>query len=411
MKKTLVIHLIGLAVLAVMVAVGCSEDPIQKPVVATKIPEPGAAMLGGGENLGDVAMAEDNAFGALVGIVGPIGSYSYDLLQGNGHLGFGDVQAGPQPGTHYESALVSGCAGIAERFLGQDRATVLVDGYPHDALSAAAAGPLALQSGEAGENIGVAAGTSCGASEVLIGWGPLGYPDDWGGGEGSLAILFDDDQSEFGLRMCGGNGGQVVLQFFDRSGGLIATATVNGVREEELGFRRTGGENDIAGVSIHNSDIGGIAVDDILFDVSICDDCVEGGGTRVTPETFNVVRYSRWVTGHATVPAGYMPSEITGATIVSIGPLAASIPGEKHGDAVFKFSSDAFAEVADQLVGPEEPRMEDVPVCIEYTMSDGKTLCASCWMIDITHEGKPGGPDSETRGAGPVSADHDASNQ
>lgn len=398
MKKPPVIHLIGLAGLAVLVAIACSEDPVQKPMVTKADPEPGVAMLGGAEASGGVAAAEDNSLAAaLIGIVGPVESVAYGDLQCDDFITFGDVQSAPQPGVHYDAALTYGCVGIAERFVGQSHSTVMVGSYPHDSLTPSAGGPLALELGAPDENIGVASSTSCGTSEVLIGWGPLGYPEDWGGGEGSVAFLFDDDQSEFGLRVCGGNGGQVTLHFFGRDGSLIATAILSGVRDQEFGFRRTGGVQDIAGISIHNTDVGGVAFDDIVYDASLCSSCVEGAGVRVTPETFNVGRYGSWVTAHATLPEGYEAEDVTGATIVSIGSIETLIVGSKLGAGVFKFNSDDFAEIAGQLVGPEEPEMEDVPVCIVLTLSDGNMTCASCWLIDIINEGNPGGPDTEDR--------------
>lgn len=417
MKKSLVFQLVSLAALVVVLAIGCSEDSINEPQVFLETPDVGAGMFGGERSVGDVALAQDNSGGLVdvseVTIDGPLQSLDYNQLEPEGYITFGNVQAGPKPGTHYESILVSGCEGIAERFVGQDLSTVMVGGYPHDALAGAAAGPLALQSGEPGQNVGVAEGTGCGASEVLVGWGPLGYPDDWAGGEGSAAILFDVDQSEFGIRLCGGNGGLVTLQFFRRDGSLLATATVAGIRDGEYGFRRDGDVMDIAGVSIHNVDVGGVGLDDIAFNVtSTCGgDCVEEVGVRVTPETFNIARYGNWVTGHATLPDGYENEDLMDATIVSIGPLTTSIAGGKLGGGAFKFSSEEFSEVAGLLVAPDDPRMEDVPVCIVFTFSDGNMSCESCWMIDIINESNGPNGNADTRGASSFSQDVDADNR
>jgi hypothetical protein len=412
MKKFTVFQFLGFAALTIVLALGCSENSIQEPSVSLNSPDPGESMFGGSQGSGDVALAEDGLDTiSFTTIQGGLESVDYNALKLEDVLTFGDVEAAPKPGVHHDLLVESGCAGIAERFVGQTRSTVMVGSYPHDALSANASGPLALASGAPDENVGVATETTCGASEVLVGWGPLGYPELWGGGEGSIAILFADDQSEFGLRMCGGNSGQVYFNFFGRDGSLLGSAVVYRVREAYFGFKRIGGVADIAGVSIHNVDVGGVAIDDLTFDVSTCNDCVGDVGVRVTPETFNVARYGNFVTGHVSVPDGYEFEDVTGATIVSIGGLATSIAGAHTGGPVWQFSSDEFAGFAGQLVGPEEPRMEDVSVCVEFTFSDGTTSCGSCWMIDIINEGHPGGPDDERSGSPTASGDFDSSSQ
>jgi hypothetical protein len=271
MKKLTVFPLLSFVALTIVLALGCSENSIQEPSVSMDAPDPGESMFGGGTGSGDIALAEDDSeIGTLVAIQGDVEAVDYNTLKLEEVLTFSDVDAAVKPGIHHESMVMTGCAGIAERFEGQTRTTVMVGNYPHDDLSGTPTGPLTLASGAPGENVGVATETTCGPSEVLVGWGPLGYPLLWGGGEGSIAILFANDQSEFGLRMCGGNAGHVTFQFFGRDGSLLATAVVYRVREDYFGFRRVGGAKDIAGVSIHNVDVGGVAIDDLTFDVNDC---------------------------------------------------------------------------------------------------------------------------------------------
>jgi hypothetical protein len=260
--------LVGLATLIVML--GCSDDQVQRP--ESKTPPLGAESLTFGE-------VESEADGAGIVFVSTMNAAVEQVepgeLTGEGIIDFEDVPldnvlfAAPA-GLNFDGILNSGGARFAERFVGQARETAMVAGVPHDSLSSTASGPLALQVGEPLRNVGVSDGTSCGPSNVLLTWGPLGYPDIWGAGEGSFAVLFECDQSEFGLRMCGGNGGSATLNFFNRDGGLISTITVYGLRDQVFGFRRAGGVKDIAGVSIHNRDIGGVGFDSIRYDVVSC---------------------------------------------------------------------------------------------------------------------------------------------
>ncbi|UCH84912.1 MAG: hypothetical protein JSW50_04280, partial [Candidatus Latescibacterota bacterium] len=170
---------------------------------------------------------------------------------------------GIQPGTHYDVIVESDGADFAERFVGQ----TLTNNGNFDILSGTPSDPLSLQVGAANHNVGVAEAPSCGPTQILAGWGPPGYPDFSGGGEGCFAVLFDFDQSEFGFRICGGNGGTATINFFQRNGSLIDQIVVTNLSDQVYAFRRLGGVNDIAGISIHNDDPGGVGFDDLCHDV------------------------------------------------------------------------------------------------------------------------------------------------
>lgn len=104
-------------------------------------------------------------------------------------------------------------------------------------------------------------------SNVLTGLGPRGFPDFGAIGEGSFAVLFTSDQSEFGFQLVGGDGGNAYLKFFRRDGSLIDSIVVSGLANAFYGYSRDGGLKDIAGISIHNDDGGGIGFDNLKFDV------------------------------------------------------------------------------------------------------------------------------------------------
>jgi PEP-CTERM motif/VPDSG-CTERM motif len=205
----------------------------------------------------------------------PINQVSYASLTGTQTITFDDVTGGGAPGTNYDAIFESGNTAFAERFVGQTRST----SGNFDTLSGTPSGPLALQVGAPGQNLNVFIN---GASQVLTGLGPLGFPDFDAIGEGSFALLFDFDQSEFGFELVGGDGGSAFVDFFTRDGSLINSITLGGLSSAFYGFSREGGVKDIAGISIYNTDAAGIGFDNLKHDVA----GVPDGATVPEPSTF-----------------------------------------------------------------------------------------------------------------------------
>lgn len=152
---------------------------------------------------------------------------------------------------------------FAERFVGQ----TLSPSGNFDVLSGTPTVPLALQVGSPGQNLNILSSASTLNTNALSGVGPLGFPNFDAVGEGSFAVLFDFDQSEFGFDLLGGNGGSATVNFFRRNGSLADTIVIDGLASTSYGFRRDGGIKDIAGISIDNNDPGGIPVDNLRSDV------------------------------------------------------------------------------------------------------------------------------------------------
>lgn len=194
----------------------------------------------------------------------PVNIVDYGTLTGTELIDFEDLPQIAGPGTNYDSVFISGGAAFAERFVGQ---TLSISGY-FDILSGTPDGSLTLQVGAAGQNIDIFAGTYGGVyGNILNGLGYLGFPDGNAVGEGAFAVLFSTDQSQFGFKLVGGNGGNAYIDFFRRDGSLIDSITVSGLADLYYGFEREGGIQDIAGISIYNDDFGGIALDDLKHDV------------------------------------------------------------------------------------------------------------------------------------------------
>jgi len=204
---------------------------------------------------------------ALVATVGaaavqaaPINEIPYASVFVGQTIDFEGIVGGDAPDTNYDGLLNFGGVLIGERFAGQ----TLGSSGNSDTLSGAATGPLTVLAGAAGQNLVV---LSDSVSQVLAGLGRLGFPSFDAIGEGAVAILFDNDQSSFGFRSVGGDLGSATFDFFRRDGSLIDTLTPVGLGTDAFGFLREGGLRDIAGISIWNTDPGGIGFDDIIFDV------------------------------------------------------------------------------------------------------------------------------------------------
>ncbi len=193
----------------------------------------------------------------------PINEVDPSSLTCAGEITFDDVTGGTAPGTNFDSVFESDGADFAERFAGQ----ALSFSGNFDVLSGTPTSPLTLQVGDPNDNLNVFLFTGTG-SQVLTGLGPLGFPSGSAIGEGSFAVLFDFDQSEFGFDLVGGNAGSATVNFFKRDGSLIDTVILTGLSDQSYGFARDGGVNDVAGISVHNDDVAGIGFDNLCHDVA-----------------------------------------------------------------------------------------------------------------------------------------------
>jgi len=200
------------------------------------------------------ALAASQVNAAAINAVAP-GS-----LTGTQLTTFDDVAGGAAPGTNYNAVFVSGGVSFAERFAGQTNTPS--GGF--DILSGSPLPGLALAVGLPNQNLNIFLNNS---SQVLTGLGSVGFPSYDAIGEGSFAALFSTDQSQFGFDLVGGDGGSATVDFFRRDGSLIDSIVVAGLSDQSYAFVRDGGVNDIAGISIFNTDPGGIGFDNLRYDV------------------------------------------------------------------------------------------------------------------------------------------------
>lgn len=231
---------------------------------------------------------------ALVGIIGcaaqaasaGIVQVDYASLSGIAGSNFEDLGLANNATVNYPGIFESGNTSFGGSFAGQ---TVTASGN-FDVLSGTPTGPLTLVSGGALTNVSAVDG---GAGDVgntsIAGVGPLGYPNYDAIGEGSIAILFDYGQSEFGFDIVGANGGSADLQFWDVNGSLIDQVTLSLGSDvfTPIGFKTDDGAYTIAGVSIFNDDPGGIGFDNFIYNVAGVPGTPNSGGTSIPePSTF-----------------------------------------------------------------------------------------------------------------------------
>jgi hypothetical protein len=190
----------------------------------------------------------------------------YGDLSGNGRIDFDSLATGGAA-TNYNGIIDLDGASFAEHFSGQ---TLGMSGMS-DVLSGTPAGPLILTPGLPSANLAAIDDPLWG--NVLVGLGPLGFDQgEVAYGEGAVAILFDNEQGEFGFEYVGGDLGLAVVEFWGNDGSLLGTFDNLAVPLElSIGFQSLDDNgalvNNISGVSIYNTDKGGIGFDNIIFNI------------------------------------------------------------------------------------------------------------------------------------------------
>lgn len=200
----------------------------------------------------------------------------YDSLRSQSHRieNFDSLPATPEPGIalthHWRAAGLS----IGEHLAGQAVVETATEHGRFDTLNGPPDAPLRVVPGPSGRNLTIAHHDGFG-SNALFPLGPLGIADADGRGEGSVAIRFDTPQFAVGIRLHAEYAdplgqrprpGTARITVYDDTAHPIAAFVLplsHGVIP--LGWRSTTG---MAAMTIENSDPGGIALDDILYDIA-----------------------------------------------------------------------------------------------------------------------------------------------
>ncbi|MCR8549863.1 hypothetical protein M4578_18700 [Salipiger sp. P9] len=197
----------------------------------------------------------------------------YAELEATPHrrVSFDILPPATEPGHVFNAPLRFDGLSIGERLAGQTCAETVTAQDRFDALRGVPALPLGALAGARGQNLAVAQHAGFG-SNALFPLGPRGATSRGGRGEGAVALLFDEGQWRLGLRLhadyadpLGARAprGTITLRFWDGAGRLIAEQALRAVS----GVVSMAWQSDvpIRALTIVNTDPGGIAVDDILY--------------------------------------------------------------------------------------------------------------------------------------------------
>lgn len=171
---------------------------------------------------------------------------------------FDDIHSGAGPGRNVDDILPLDGAVFGERFAGQSVTTET----NHDLISGDALSPLTMMAGARGQNLSV---VRFSGNAVINGYGTAGYPKREAQGEGAIAVLFDNDQSDLAFDLRGGEAGVAVVTFHRRDGTVIHSVPIDPTGEFAVGFARADGARDIAGFILTNTDPQGLALDTLRF--------------------------------------------------------------------------------------------------------------------------------------------------
>jgi hypothetical protein len=195
----------------------------------------------------------------------------YDDLKAQPHRieTFDTLPSAPEPGHRIDQHWRAPGLTIGERLVGQTAQDT--DGF--DALTGTADHPLRAIPGAPGQTFAIAHHTGFG-SNALFPVGPKGADIPEGRGEGSAALVFDTPQTAMGLRLHAEypdplgqrpTPGTALLTIHHATGQTteVTLPLTHGV--VSLAWRSDTG---ITALTVQNTDPGGIALDDILYDVT-----------------------------------------------------------------------------------------------------------------------------------------------
>lgn len=171
---------------------------------------------------------------------------------------FDDIRSGGGPGLLVDDILPLDGAVFGERFAGQS----VAEENTHDLISGDALAPLTMMPGARGQNLSIVQFTG---NAVINGYGTAGYPKREAQGEGAIAVLFDNDQTDLAFELRGGEAGVALVTFYRRDGSVIHAVPIDPTGEFSVGFTRTQAVKDIAGFILTNTDPQGLALDTLRF--------------------------------------------------------------------------------------------------------------------------------------------------
>ncbi|MCK0149028.1 hypothetical protein MWU54_03250 [Marivita sp. S6314] len=199
----------------------------------------------------------------------------YDSLRSQPHRieTFDSLPRVTEPGINFDHHWRAPGLSIAEKLLGQGIEEVTTDYGRFDHLVGLPGAPPRVIPGQSGQNLTIAYHDGFG-SNALFPLGPVGLAGADGRGEGSIAFTFDDPQFAFGLRLHAEYPDPLAqrpmpraaeVTFYDVNARVLTRFVLPlGRGVMSLAWRSGYG---VAAVTIENTDPGGVALDDILYEV------------------------------------------------------------------------------------------------------------------------------------------------
>lgn len=176
-----------------------------------------------------------------------------------------------EPGYSVDHGIVFAGGRMGTGFAGQR----MGDENGFDRLGGQPFGPLTLVTGPARRGLSVATHRGFGSMAVYP-LGPAGFPALEARGEGSIAVLFDEDICQVGMRVHSDYPdplgayvtarGEVLLTAYGREGTRLGQLSFHlPLGMSAHGLRSADSRSTIAGLTLENSDPGGIAIDDLAY--------------------------------------------------------------------------------------------------------------------------------------------------
>jgi hypothetical protein len=199
----------------------------------------------------------------------------YDSLKSVPHRieTFDALPSVSEPGVSFDQHWRAPGLSIAEKLLGQGVVEAETDHGRFDHLTGFPGAPPRVIPGNSGQNFTIAHHDGF-DSNALFPLGPVGIAGADGRGEGSVAFTFDDPQFAFGFKLHAEYPdplGQrpmphaAEIAFYDVNARLL-TRFVLPLQRGVMSLAWRSGYG-VAAVTIENTDPGGIAIDDILYEV------------------------------------------------------------------------------------------------------------------------------------------------
>lgn len=185
-------------------------------------------------------------------------------------IGFETLPQTPEPGIELRSLMRFEGAWVGEHLAGQDVIRYPIENETvFDHLQGVPLAPLRAVAGA--ENLSVAYHRGF-ESNAALPLGPAGFDAIEGRGEGAMSVVFDHGQAAIGLKIHAEYEsllgiikpvGLVEISFYQKDGGVIATEFI--IPDEGVNALGYQSSTPIHAITITNTDPGGIAIDDILF--------------------------------------------------------------------------------------------------------------------------------------------------